>query len=196
MIQSKAERAVSMDEAARFAADFIAREFAAYQAKYLQRDETQARATIARFLELVEDEVESDMVRPIAPVDAWFETGQAMLAGGLLTPRTLFQIKAYRHPELGRLYRLYVSAPSRPRSGGSSYFTNFFAADTDSGLKVIARYDIDLLPDQPGERLQINGLDWIFAGGTSLETLGSLLEVRQFEPPSRSEHLTEYELEG
>lgn len=195
MIQPDSERIHAINEASAFARDLIDREFEAYQAKYLQRDEVLARATIARFLELVEGEVETDMVRPIAPGEAWFAAGQAMLANGMLAPRILFQIKAYRHPNLGRLYRLYMSAPTRPRSGNAGYYTNFYASDTGSGLKVIARYDLDLLPDQPGERIRMDRLSWIFAGGVSLETLGSLLEVKKFQAPGQKEHLAEYELE-
>jgi hypothetical protein len=112
-----------------------------------------------------------------------------------LQPRVLFQIKQYDHFTLGTIYRVYLSSSFR---GDRDYFTNFYLADTEKGLKIIARYNLCNDCNGIGTRAGVScqecsGLGWKWRGGQQLDTLGASIAVRKFEPPIDIQHLQEYE---
>jgi hypothetical protein len=103
-----------------------------------------------------------------------------------LQPRVLFKVEQYNHPTLGQLFRVYVSSPFQ---GDNSYFTNFFVADTDDGLKIIARYTLCEYCKGIGSKTgfpcdECRGLGWNWRGGVRLEILGDLIASKQLSSPT------------
>jgi hypothetical protein len=114
-----------------------------------------------------------------------------------LQPRMLFQIKQYTHSTLGTIYRIYLSSPFR---GGCNYFTNVYIANTQKGLKIIARYNLCNDCNGMGNRTGVvcnecHGLGWNWRGGQQLYPLGEPIAVWKFAPPIDLQHLQEYESE-
>lgn len=102
-----------------------------------------------------------------------------------LQPRVLFQIKQYTHSTLGTIHRVYLSSSF---FGDHDYFTNFYIAETEKGFKIIARYNLCDACNGAGNIRgficnECHGLGWKWRGGQQLDTLGSLIMVRQFELP-------------
>jgi hypothetical protein len=174
---------------------FLDAEHEALIAQYTEHDKNifeGKKAILERFLSCG---VESELSQPLSPDEAWFENGRRIVESGSLIPRMLFQIKIYDHPVFATLYRAYVSLNSLPIGKRSMYFANFFAADTDEGLKIVSRYDIDMIPDQEGVRLKDASLSWIWHSGKQISTLGKLVKTYKFKAPDNPEHLIEYQFE-
>jgi hypothetical protein len=180
-----------MDEVIDFLRDYIETEYQILLVRYSERDEQLFLGQLAQIKPFLAPGVESNLERP-PPDEDWFTIGKKMIAGGAVAPRTLFQVKMYRHSEHGDLYRAYVSDTSRPRGKRSNYFANFFVAPVLQQLKIISRYDLDILPDQKGERFEAQGLSWIWHSGLTIEELGTLIEVRKLQVPDESFALAEY----
>ncbi|WAK03975.1 hypothetical protein [Methylobacter sp. YRD-M1] len=103
-----------------------------------------------------------------------------------LQPRVLFQIEQYAHPLLDTIYRIYLSSPFY---GSRSYFTNFYIANTEKGLKIISRYNICNDCHGQGSRAgslcnECHGFGWNWRGGQQLQSLGTLVAVRHFAHPA------------
>ena len=101
----------------------------------------------------------------------------------LFQPRVLFQIKQYTHSTLGSIYRVYLSSPFR---GDHSYFSNFYIANTEQGLKIISLYNLCNYCKGVGTRAgflcdECHGFGWNWRGGQKLESLGTFVTERQFE---------------
>ncbi|NTW49009.1 MAG: hypothetical protein HGB19_04605 [Chlorobiales bacterium] len=104
---------------------------------------------------------------------------------GQLQPRILFQIKQYAHLSLGTIFRVYLSSPFR---GDHNYFTNLYIANTENGLKIIARYNLCTDCNGTGNHDGVlcdecHGFGWNWRGGQQIESSGALLNVRQFSLP-------------
>jgi hypothetical protein len=105
---------------------------------------------------------------------------------GQLQPRVLFKIEQYANPALGAIYRVYLSSEFR---GDQNYFSNFFIANTEKGLKIIARYTLCDYCKGVGTRKGIlcdecHGLGWNWRGGEKLEQLGEKVATREFALPT------------
>jgi hypothetical protein len=116
--------------------------------------------------------------RPFKPADDWFKTEKQ--AADELQPRRIFQIKHYKNPEYGDLFRCYVS---ETKSGNNTCFSCLYAAQVEGNLKIISKYNIDFKGG------------WINRGGKEIDKPGDLVEVRMFETPDRPDHMKAYESE-
>ena len=103
---------------------------------------------------------------------------------GLLQPRVLFKIEQYAHSTFDLIYRVFLSSTFR---GDHRYFSSFFIAHTERGLKIIARYNFCNDCKGVGKQKEFlceecHGLGWNWRGGQKLESLGELVAARQFTP--------------
>lgn len=176
-----------------FIQDFIRAEYEALVAQYTERDEAAFQAKRAKLKAFFANGTEPELSRIGPPDEDWFAAGERMMELKSLAPRVLFQVKAYRHPEYGRLYRAYLSSIAAPRGQGPLYFKNYFIAERDGQLKIVSHYDLDIIPDQEGDRLEDGGLAWIWTSGDRLRTLGELEDSRKFQPPDDPAQRAEYE---
>lgn len=113
-----------------------------------------------------------------------------------LQSRVLFQIKQYTHSTFGDIFRVYLSSPFR---GDNSYFSNFYIAKTDKGLKIISRYNICSNCNGQGNRSglicdECHGFGWNWRGGVEIDFLGELVSLQKFTPPIDKQHLQDYDL--
>ncbi|KAB8139997.1 hypothetical protein F8S13_25965 [Chloroflexia bacterium SDU3-3] len=166
-----------MEEVIAFIKDFIEQEYLAFRASALERDEEAYEAQRDIVDSMYGAGLTTEVNRDPEPSEDWFADADRYL--GDINPRTLFQIKAYDHPEYGTLYRCYVSSYSK---WSPSYSSSLYVARRKSGLRIIARYNI-----------AENRKDWNYRGGQRIEPLGDLIEVRQFQPPSDPVDRAEYE---
>ncbi len=168
-----------MEKAISFIQAFIQHEHEGLIALYCERDKEAFKARKATVSQYYAPGITTMIDRPFKAADDWFKDRAE--AERLLRPRKLFQIKHYRHPKYGDLFRCYVS-DTHPRS--DSYFSCLYVADVEGKLKIISRYNVDY---------DTNG--WINRGGATITNPGKLIAVRKFLVPSNPEHLKEYESE-
>jgi len=98
-----------------------------------------------------------------------------------LQERILFQINQYSHASLGTIYRVFLSSPFY---GDHSSYTNFYIANTEKGLKIIARYNICNNCEGLGYKTgflcdECQGFGWNWRGGQKFESLGELVAERE-----------------
>ncbi|MDJ1471056.1 hypothetical protein [Xanthocytophaga flava] len=169
-----------MEEAIAFINEFIANEYAAWQAYYLEQDD--------ELFEEVRDKVDrmygADLMTEVnyrSIYESWFTEGEAKLAQ--VKPRILFQIKEYEHTDYGSLFRCYVSSYS---NWSDSYSASFYIAKRENfrtkekEWRIVSKYNNDVG-------------NWQWRGGIRVEPLGKLLSVRQFQPPADPVDLADYE---
>ncbi len=175
-----------MDEAMQVMRRFIDAEFEAVRAGYVDPDNDAVRAKekgAEKFFHIT----------PQTPMALGFGRGSATpedLKDGerflnRIKPRTLFQVKHYRHPELGELHRFYASPWLVGYSLG--YGSSFFVAKVDGEWKIVSRY----APARGGEKVE-----WEHESGMRLTTLGELTGTEKLTPPERAAHLADYEDEN
>lgn len=184
-----------LDDAITFIHSFFSKEYNALVAQYTERDDKLFEASRQELEIFVAADVRNEAQRPPKANERWFDVGERMVNNDQVAPRTLFQIKAYRHPNFGTLYRAYASLPVPPRAKGIDYFTNFYIIFIDGHSKIISRYDLDILPEPNAEKLKDNSLTWVYHSGEVLNTLGDLLKVRKFQAPNKPNTMREYEAE-
>lgn len=192
-----------LDEATDFFQRFLQAEYEMAAAAYSEPDS----ALYAKKLEAYEALLENvrtphSRVRGVDDLELgilgedWFETGKDILKG--LKPSTLFQVKHYAHPELGDLFRAYVSHPAAYLA--KDYGINFYAARVDGELRIVSQY---VTCDECSMSGRVNGrpcseckgTGWRYMDGRRLETLGPLVQVAKLQPPSAPEHRKEYDAE-
>lgn len=181
-----------MDDVIAFARDLIAAEFDALVAKFTEPDEARFGALVAGLQTRFDYEIQRDFQRN-ADDPSFFDKG-ARAVERMLAPRTLFQVKAYRCPDHPTLFRVYVGPAVRSRSAPARYSTNFYLAPSARGLRVIARYDVQMT-DRGMTLITSGGVSWLWMAGEKLSSLGDLAEVRKIEPPDDPAHRAEYEAE-
>lgn len=112
------------------------------------------------------------------------------------TPRTLFQIKQYKNPEVGEgLARwlvddeLFACYTSYTENNGSplDYSTVFYVAQTNEGLKIIykIRYESDEAEWRHSHDLKIN----------QVVNPGKLIAVEKYQVPEEANSLADYLVE-
>src|SRR4051812_27694409 len=99
-----------MQEILNFINTFISIEMSALEAKYIERDNQIYEHKKKGMERSLDPTVESGLGRALIPDDEWFEEGEKMVRSGTIIPRRIFQIKTYKHPLLGTLYRVYTSS--------------------------------------------------------------------------------------
>lgn len=161
-------------------------------AKYTEREDEPFRTKVRQVAQFLSHDVDVMLARPRSPDDRWFSVGKEMVQGKTIVPMRVLQIKEYRHPSLGTLFRVYTSSTLNPTHKPLDYATNFYVSVIDGSLKIISRYDVDILP-QEGARLVDGGLSWMHYGGVVLDMPGSLIRTRKYQPPHSKAQLEEYE---
>ena len=185
-----------MDEIIRFVKALLQAEYDALAVQPSDRlDASLYRAKLEQVNSFFSTKILEDLGQIISPQDGLFEPGEKRINTELLRPRPIFQIKAYEHPELGDIFRVYVGLPWQTKEGQSGYFANYFVANTEEGLKIVSRYLLDLFAESSDSRFEDGSLSWIWSGGLEFTTLGRLVEVRKFEIPSEPASLEEFESE-
>lgn len=115
-----------------------------------------------------------------------------------MRPRILFQVKQYKHPKLGILYRAYVSTPY---TYNTSYSDSIYLTITaEYGFKIISKYAYCMDCEGTGKKgdnlcYMCKGSGWEYAGGMELDTLGDLISVHKFKAPTDPASLKDYEAE-
>ncbi|MEO4005952.1 hypothetical protein [Flavobacterium sp. CAU 1735] len=113
-----------------------------------------------------------------------------------IVPRTLFQIKQYKNPEVGEgLARwlitdeLFACYTSYTENNGLplDYATVFYAAQTNEGLKIIykIRYESDVPEWRHSHDLKIN----------QVKNPGKLIAVEKYQAPEETNSLVDYNAE-
>jgi hypothetical protein len=192
-----------MNEAVDFFQRFIRAEYEMAEAAYGERDSSLYAKKLEAFEGFLKGVRTPDSrVRGIDDLELgilgedWFETGQQVLEQ--LRPRTLFQVKQYLHPELGDVFRAYVS-DSRAFIV-DVYGANLYAARVEGELRIISLYatcDECLMTGKVDGRTcpECKGTGWRFLDGSRLDDPGKLVEVRKLQPPSSRQQREEYEAE-
>ncbi|PTL85200.1 hypothetical protein [Vitiosangium sp. GDMCC 1.1324] len=113
-----------------------------------------------------------------------------------LTPRVLFQLKKYAHPEMGELYRAYVSGEFKHNVG--AYNLILTLAHTKHGLQIVS-VDSRCMNcrgsgREDGEACQeCGGKGWEHESGRKLGELGAPVEVIKLQAPTNPESRADYE---
>lgn len=185
-----------MEEAIDFIRAFIKKEYEALVAQWSERRDDIFAAKKRDVQRFYGRGLIAKANRPTPSDDEWFEKGAEQL--DMLQPRVLFQVKYYRHPTFGDLYRCYVS--STTKFDDAEYFSCLYVANTEHGLKIVAQYNLCFTCNGTGMQggkscpdCNFNGWNW--RGGVKLETLGKLVEVRKFQAPDHPEQMKEYNAE-
>jgi hypothetical protein len=182
-----------MEEAIKFIQEFICKEYAAYQACYLEREEEVFEEVQEAVDRMYAGSLRTRVQRGIEPEEEWFMEGEKILR--TIKERILFQIKEYEHPEYGSLWGCYVSDPQgwiATRDGIDSppYWSDSFSCilyianrtnrvTGEKNLRIIAEYNI-------------TGKKYLY-GSLMLEPLGNPVAIIQFQPPKDEESKEEYE---
>ncbi len=183
-----------MREAIEFIQEFIRKEYAAYQACYLEREEEvfeEAQEAVDR---MYAGSLRTRVQRGIEPGEEWFAQGERQLR--TIKERLLFQIKEYEHPEHGSLWGCYVSDPQgwivTSKDGIEAppywpdsmdcilYISHRMSRVTgEKKLRIIAEYNC-------------TSKKYLY-GSLNLEPLGNLVAILQFQLPKDEESKEEYE---
>lgn len=171
-----------------FITEFINQEHEAHVAYYAERDYQTFVQKRDRFNAFFGPGLHVNMYRDQNESEVWFTKGAQSI--DVIVPRVLFLIRRYTTPQLGDLYRCYTNYFKR-YDPEADYFTNFFVAETEAGLKIVAQYTLDSSGE--AEDLCDRGLCWQWKGGVKITELGELVEERKFRAPDDDTHRAEYE---
>jgi hypothetical protein len=186
-----------MEKAIEFVQEYLEEEYRTIIALYTERDQDKYKHQKAKLDAFSIPEVEDEQLsRASAPSEEFFDVGEGNVNAGLIVKRSLFQIKLYKHPEFGELYRVYLG-PFRCFSKTPIYDINLFVTEVAGELKVVARYKFNRFPNRQSQTyIADNGLIWNYQSGKQIETLGTLLDARKFQAPDdRYGVLVEYKSE-
>ncbi|MDQ2807417.1 MAG: hypothetical protein M3Z04_10985 [Chloroflexota bacterium] len=186
-----------MDQVVEFMRDFIKAEHATQLVLYTESDETVLLAKLDQLEAFYAPGVEPSVKAPVARDAAYFEQAKKSLA--TVQPRVLFQIKHYKHPKMGDLYRCYLSENIRA-GDKASYFANLYVADRKGQLQIVSQYliclDCDGTGRIDGKRCpECKGKGWDYFYGVRIANPGELIEVRKLHKPDNPQQLAEYEAE-
>jgi Ran GTPase-activating protein (RanGAP) involved in mRNA processing and transport len=194
---------IPLSEAQAFFEEFLRREHAVHVAKYLKTpeglEETQKEFRALCGLGYFEHVAHQGRAgREVCERQASWQT-----------TRTLFLIRAYKHPALGTLFRGYVGPDSTYGHPpvAQQYDQSYFVALAGGSLKCIARYRLCLdchgvgrLNGRPCSECKRYGRKWKgpwngweHAGGQELQELGTPVGVLRLKPPSDPAHREEYD---
>jgi hypothetical protein len=170
-----------MDDVIKFIQSFLALEYEANIQSRCERDTTLVETTLHNLNQLFRG------LDPAISLSSSRMLQDPQTVKSQFQPRVLFRIEQYDHLTLGALYRVYLSSSLR---GDEKYFTNLFVANTENGLRIIARYNLCDYCDGSGQRArrvcdECHGMGWNWGGGQKLDLLGELVETRQFTQPTR-----------
>ena len=168
-----------MDEVMQFIKDFIATDYQFQLACLTERDYNEVVNKAAQLKKQFYEGMLFGIPRPISADEKWFEEVKKRAAE--IKPRMLFKIESYKQPKFGELFRVYLSAVSTP----DHMSENFIVIKKDGGYKIISLYYI--CPDCNGSGM-INGVKcntcrgwgYEFAGGRKIDSLGKLVETKEF----------------
>lgn len=177
---------------------YLEEEYRAVVAQYTQRDPAQYDRQMAKLSAFSAPDVDIvTLHRPFQPDDKFFAIGEEKLAKGELGKRVLFQVKLYKHSQIGLIYRVYLG-PDEVFSQPPTYASNIFVTEIDGNLKIVSIYQFNRwFPQRKGPSyIYDNELGWNYASGQKIKSLGTLLEVRKFQAPRDvSGTLAEYNAE-
>ncbi|HYH02627.1 MAG TPA: hypothetical protein VEC37_05965 [Bacillota bacterium] len=130
-----------------------------------------------------------NITTPRQPYGEYFERGKQIIANAI--PRIIFQVKKYNHPEWGVMYRCYLSGTSPSINMEKNYEENFFIVKKDGDYNIISIYTtpIEIKKLHPDLR------EWDHRQGIEIKELGTLVEVKKFQPPEDPVQLEEYKAE-
>ncbi len=187
-----------MEEVIKVIEEFVPKEYAAWLAFYGEPDDSIFRQKVADVMHFAapDEDVYLGFSRPPDIGEASLLRMKETLAR--VVPRVLFQVKRYTHPELGELYRAYLSG--KFTYSASKYSSILYLARTGSEIRIVS---VDgrciscagrgSIGEEPCAECGATG--WTHAGGRKLTTFGELMEVRKVRPPANPANLTEYESE-
>lgn len=185
----------NLDQIILFIRNFIATEFDAELARLCAPDRKTFREKASKVDAFCSSALAGTISRPMhVSAKELEETKEQAMAS---KPRTLFEVREYRHPQHGELFRCYLSDLTRwPK--GTRYSESKYVAQTDDGLKIIASYRICFaccgFGTCEGKKCRdCGGLGWQPAGGVEFAMLGKLVAVRKLEPPTNPADLPLYE---
>lgn len=185
-----------MDEVMAFLREYIEKEYEAERASFTERDEAKFTERLVALHPYYEGNLRTGLSRPIEFTDAEWERRRAK--AGEVIPRNLFQVKRYRHPRFGDVYRAYVSFTKTYGAGTCNY--SMFVREIDGALKVFALYHMchtcyGTGSDDGDACADCRGRGWTWATGHDFGgDFGSLVEVRKLQPPG-PRCLPEYDAE-
>jgi hypothetical protein len=186
-----------MEKVIKFVQEYLEEEHRTVIAFYTERDQDRYQQRKCKLDAFSIPEVEDKLIsRSSTPSEEFFEAGEGNVNSGVIAKRPLFQIKLYKHPEFGELYRVYLG-PTHIFSNSSLYDVNLFVTEVEGQLKVIAVYKFNRFAGrQRRNYFTDHGLGWNYQSGKKIETLGILLDVRKFQVPD-DQHgvLAEYNAE-
>lgn len=186
-----------MEEVAAFLRDYVEAEHAAQMCLYTERDDAVLQVKLDTLQTFHAPAVPPDVRAPLVRDESWFS--QAAETLGSIQPRVLFQIKHYQHPELGDLFRAYVS--SNLRAGKKvGYFASLYLAGHEGRLRIVSRYLICLDCEGAGrvngkKCRECKGKGWEYFYGLKLPDPGALIEVRRLRSPDIAQNRVDYDSE-
>lgn len=176
--------------------DFIADDHGVTLARLTERDHEKYCQLREALLPFYCEGVDDGQYRHPDQDEETFQINAVRVEQGKVVPRALFQIKRYRHPRWGDLYRAYLG-PDELFPRPPIYDQNLFIAPVDGRFKIIAVYKFNRFPERRREKFIIdNGLCWNYRSGEPIKTLGALQETLKFQvPDDRHGALKEYNAE-
>ena len=124
----------------------------------------------------------------------WKTEGNEWIKG--LCKRTLFQIKEYEYPELGSIFRCYLSNLIEPYQNNYKYFYNYFIIKKDNDYKIFSIYIFKKKNEDINRKLSLDLKDFNNVSGVELKKISlppkNILKVF---PPTFPPHLEEYNKE-
>lgn len=183
-----------------FLRKFIETDHQANIAEYTERDDNifQEKVALIEKFYAVEEGVYAGFHRSTGIEPEWFDLLEE--TGKLLTPRVLFMVIHYTHPELGDIYRAYVS-------GRFDYDNDTFdmiltiIEKPDKTLRIVS-VDAYCLSCCGRGRIGEEGCEscdstgWEHASGRQFEQFGHVAEVYKLVAPQDAVSLASYQLMG
>jgi len=137
------------------------------------------QAKVAKLDAFFNQGLKSGVVRLMDPSDPDFEVVKEQVEDN--TPRRLFLIRSYQHPEHERLYRAYVGTD---RKKGTSYFQTYYFARVGKDFKIVARYSLDR-----------GHTKWDWSAGAKINNPGTFQEIQRLAEPTHENDLKDYKSE-
>jgi hypothetical protein len=159
---------------------FLKAEYDAIIAAKTEPNDSKFQSKIAEYQVFFSSKLNPIMVamyRPETLDDEWFLNQKEILED--ITPRKLFLVRIYQHPEYDLLYKCYVSGNYK---NNLDYSAIFYFGKIDSDLKIIAYY-----------LRKRNRTGWDWSGGKRFKDFGKFVTVQRFLAPANVKDLSDYE---
>jgi hypothetical protein len=182
-----------VDKVLKFINSFIQADYEANIACYKEKDYDKFTDIVLKTKKFLDKEIVTLTSRGWEFSDEdwaiWYKQGDDVI------PRSLFQIKVYKHAKLGLIYRCYLGTNTKDQG---MYAYSFYVAEKKSGYRIITIDSACVFCSASGKTGKLDcydckGLGWKYYGGMKLNIYKQKpVEIIKIEEPTWPEYLVDY----